>query len=91
MSMLSPSLLRFALIPPMLLALSALAGLAVIIFRQALSAGTGEALMMAWVLTFVVGLPTLILLLGLAGWLRSRKPWARIIPLVGERIPETGQ
>ncbi len=89
--MLSTRLLHLALIPIMLLAFSALAGLAFIVFRLALAAGTEEAWMMGWVLAFVVGLPLLVLLLALAGSRRWRSPGSRIIPLVGEKIPELGQ
>lgn len=91
MSMLSPRLLRFAFLPLMLLAFSVLAGLALLVFRQALAAGAAEAWMMALVLVFVVGLPALVLLLPVAGSWQAQRPRHRIIPLAGEKIPGAGQ
>ena len=90
-SMLSPRLLRFAFLPLMLLALSVLAGLAVLVFQQALAAGAAEAWMMALVLAVVVGLPALVLLLPVAGSWQSRRVRPGTIPLMGEKIPGTGQ
>lgn len=86
--MLSPSQIRLALLPLLMLAVPVLAVLAVIAFQQALAAGTAEVLMMAWVLAFVVGAPALLLLLPLVERVRSRqKAESRIIPPAGEQIP----
>lgn len=89
--MLSPRLLRFAFLPLMLLALSALAGIAVVAFRQAIAAGSAEVWMMAWVLAFMLGLPALMLVLPAAGSLRARLARPGIVPLAGIKIPGTGQ
>lgn len=89
--MLSPRLLRFAFLPLMLLALSVLAWIAVIAFRQAVATGIAEVWMMAWVLAFVLGLPLLMLLLPAAGALLARIARSGTIPLAGEKIPGAGQ
>lgn len=71
--------------------LSALVGLGVAALRQALSIGSAEALLMAWVLAFVVGLPVLIVLLSVLGAAQRDAPRVRIIPFMGVKIPGVGQ
>ena len=55
--MLTPRQARFAFLPLMLVAMSALIGLAVVVFRQGLAQGPEEAWMLAWVLAFTIALP----------------------------------
>jgi len=79
----------------MLVAMSALIGLAVVVFRQSLSQGPEEAWMLAWVLAFTIALPAAMLLMPaisavLAHYTRDDKRHA-IIPRVGEKVPGAGQ
>ncbi|KRB07635.1 hypothetical protein ASD86_07330 [Lysobacter sp. Root690] len=94
-AMLSPRQARFAFLPLMLVAMSALIGLAVVVFRQGLSQGPEEAWMLAWVLAFTIALPAAMLLMPaisavLAHYTRDDKRHA-IIPRVGEKVPGAGQ
>lgn len=93
--MLTPRQARFAFLPLMLVAMSALIGLAVVVFRQGLSQGPEEAWMLAWVLAFTIALPAAMLLMPaigavLAHYTRDDKRHA-IIPRVGEKVPGAGQ
>lgn len=72
------------LLPPALFVLGWL-GLAA--FRQAIGAGPGAALLMAWTLAFVVGLPVMLVLLAVTGRPRARRPGPAIVPLKGGKIP----
>lgn len=85
--MLSPHHTRLALLPLLLLASTAVVGLAVVAFQQALAAGRAEVLMMAWVLAFVLGAPALLVLLPLAGRVPVRRSKDAVIPNAGEKIP----
>ena len=82
---------RFAFLPLMMIAMSALIVLAAIVFRQGLSEGAEEAWMLAWVLAFTVALPTAMLVLPAVGALLSHHTRREIIPLTGEKIPGAGQ
>jgi hypothetical protein len=78
----------FSLAVPATAALLWLGGIAL---QQAVQAGNADALLMAWVLAFVVGLPVLLAILSLAAaFLRygSRHP---IVPHTGVKIPGAGQ
>lgn len=93
--MLSPRQARFAFLPLMLVAMTALIGLAVVVFRQGLSQGPEEAWMLAWVLAFTIALPSAMLLMPavgavLAHYTRDDRRHA-IIPRVGEKVPGAGQ
>ncbi|QWF17318.1 DUF2798 domain-containing protein [Lysobacter capsici] len=93
--MLTPRQARFAFLPLMLVAMSALIGLAVVVFRQGLSQGPEEAWMLAWVLAFTIALPAAMLLMPavsavLSYYTRDDKRHA-IIPRVGEKVPGAGQ
>ena len=72
------------LLPP---ALFVLGWLGLTAFRQAVGAGPGAALMMAWTLAFVVGLPVVLVLLAITGRPRARRQGPAIIPLKGGKIP----
>ena len=79
-----------AFVPALLLAGSALAGLAFLALREAMALGTGEAWLMAWMLAFVVGLPLSLPVLGLARWWQSLGRSARVVPHSGEKVPCAG-
>jgi hypothetical protein len=82
-------LLLFAPLLPLLLA--ALAVLGFVALKQASSLGRPEFWLMAWTVGFVVGLPCIVVALGVAGaWPRHRR-LAAIIPNAGGKIPGTGQ
>jgi hypothetical protein len=72
------------LLPP---ALFVLGWLGLTAFQQAVGAGPGAALMMAWTLAFVVGLPVVLVLLAVTGRPRARRQGPAIIPLKGGKIP----
>ena len=80
-------LARLALVPIALIAVTELLRLALISLQQAFHSGVGEALMMAWVLLFVVGLPVLLLAMPLAGALQRRHTRSGIVPNTGVKIP----
>lgn len=80
-------LLRLALVPITLVVVAVLLRLALISLQQALHAGVGEALMMAWVLFFVVGLPVLLLTVPLAGAFQAHRSRSGIVPHAGVKIP----
>ncbi|MFD1297877.1 DUF2798 domain-containing protein [Lysobacter gummosus] len=93
--MLSPRQARFAFLPLMLVAMSALIGLAVVVFRQGLAQGAEEAWMLAWVLAFTIALPAAMLLMPavsavLAYFTRDDKRHV-IVPVTGEKVPGAGQ
>ena len=81
----------FALLPLLPISLAALVWLGSVAFRLALDAGAGEAMLMAWVLAFVVGLPVLIVLLAVIGALQAHHRGPRIIPIMGVKIPGVGR
>lgn len=72
------------MLPP---ALFGLGWLGLVVFRQALQAGWRDALLAAWTLAFVVGLPIALVLLAVAGRTRQAPGSARIIPSAGGKIP----
>lgn len=78
---------RLALVPITLVAVAVLLHFALISLQQALRAGPGEALMMAWVLFFVVGMPVLVLVVPLAGAIEARLTRSGIVPHAGGKIP----
>lgn len=93
--MLSPRQARFAFLPLMLVAMSALIGLAVVVFRQGLAQGAEEAWMLAWVLAFTIALPAAMLLMPavgalLAHYTRDDKRHG-IVPIAGDKVPRAGQ
>ena len=79
--------LHAALLPLLPPALFGLGWLGLVAFRQALQAGWGDALLMAWTLAFVVGLPIALVLLAVAGRTPHAPGGARIIPSAGGKIP----
>ena len=85
--MLSTRRARLTYLPIMLAALVGLGWLAVIVFRLALESGRGEAWMTAWVLSFVVALPTAMLLLAAFAAVGRSRPAHGIIPNAGVNIP----
>ncbi len=97
--MLTPRQARFAFLPLMLVAMSALIGLAVVVFRQGLAQGPEEAWMLAWVLAFTIALPAAMLLMPavsalLAHYTRGHSEGDTrhgIIPVVGSKVPGAGQ
>ena len=78
--------LQLAALPLLPIALAALVGLGIVVFRHGLATGGAELWLMAWGLAFVVGLPVLLTVLAIAG----RRP-RRVVPYAGEIIPRTGQ
>lgn len=79
--------LHAALLPLLPLALFVAGWLGLVAFQQALQAGWRDALLMAWTLAFVVGLPIALVLLAVAGRTRRAPGGARIIPSAGGKIP----
>ena len=79
--------LHAAVLPLLPVALFALGWLGLTAFHQAVGAGRGAALMMAWTLAFVVGLPAALVLLAVTGRPRARRSGPAIIPPKGGKIP----
>jgi hypothetical protein len=71
--------------------LAALVVLGMVVFREAMHAGRGEAWAAAWVLAFVVGLPVTLVLLAIAGAMQEHARISGIVPVTGEKIPGAGQ
>lgn len=90
-AMLTPRQARYAFLPLMLIAMSALVGLALIVFQQGLAAGPGEFWMLAWVLAFTLALPAAMLVLPIVSGLLSRATRREIVPMAGDKIPNSGQ
>jgi peptidoglycan/LPS O-acetylase OafA/YrhL len=89
--MLSSNRARFAYVLSLLAAFLPVLGLAIVVLKQALMAGTAEAWMMAGVLAVVVGLPMAMVVLSVASWLHQRlKGWS-IVPYAGENVSGAGQ
>lgn len=76
-----------ALLPLLPVALFVLGWLGLTSLRQAVGAGPGVALMMAWTLVFVVGLPVSLVVLALTGRPRAHRHGPAIIPSKGGKIP----
>jgi uncharacterized membrane protein SirB2 len=89
--MLSSPRARFAYVLTVLPALLIMLGLAIVVLRQAVMAGTAEAWMMAGILTVVVGLPLAMVILPVIGWLQRRLRAVSIVPHSGGNVPGTGQ
>ena len=89
--MLSSPRARFAYVLTMLAAFAGVLGLAVVVLKQAVSAGAAEAWMMAGVLAVVVALPLALVLLPIAGWLQRKVRTHGIIPNTGVNVPGVGQ
>ena len=79
--------LQAALLPLLPFALLVLGWLGLAAFHQALGSGRGAALMMAWTLAFVVGLPVALVLLAVTGRPRAHRHGPAIIPPKGGKIP----
>ncbi len=79
--------LRLILAPALALGLTALVCLGILLFGEAAHQGRSEALMMAWVLAFVVGLPVATLALAAAGAWSVHHPRRSILPNTGVKIP----
>ncbi|MCF7223677.1 hypothetical protein L3V18_18095 [Lysobacter sp. TLK-CK17T] len=71
----------------MLIAMSVLAWPAFIVLREGLSAGSGEAWMVLWMLAFVFVLPVTLLLLPSMAALADLARQRDNIPLAGVKIP----
>jgi hypothetical protein len=89
--MLTPRQARFAFLPLMLIAMTALISLAAIVFRQGLEAGPAEAWMLAWVLAFIIALPTAMLVLPILSGMLRHVTLPETVPYAGVKIPRTGQ
>ena len=79
--------LHSVLLPLVPVALFVLGWLGVTALRQALGAGTGTALLMAWTLAFVVGLPLALVALAVTGRPRAHRHGPAIVPTKGGKIP----
>lgn len=79
--------LHAALLPLLPPALFGLGWLGLLAFRQALDAGIGAALLMAWTLACVVGLPIALVLLAAVGRAQRAPRCAGIGPQTGGKIP----
>ncbi len=80
---------RLRLILAALLAIGVVAviSLGFLAMTQAAERGRSETLLMAWMLAFVVGVPTAMLALGAAGAWSIRRPRRAILPNMGASIP----
>jgi len=85
--MLSTRKSRFVYLLVMAAAMVGLLVLAVVLFRQGLAAGPGEALMLGWMLVFTLALPLGLLLLPVAAALAARLGHSTVIPPMGEKVP----
>lgn len=79
--------LRLILAPFLAIGLVALLCLGFLALTQAAERGQSETLLMAWVLAFVVGVPTAMLALAAAGAWSIRHPRRAILPNTGASIP----
>ena len=82
-----PRLVRFALVPLLILGALALIWLGFLLLRQALSIGPAEAAMVAITLVFVVALPVALPLLTLAARWPSHANVPGIVPMTGGKVP----
>lgn len=81
------SRLRLILAPLLAIGMTALLFLGFLALLQAAQRSESEALLMAWMLAFVVGVPTAILALSAAGAWSIRHPRRAILPNTGASIP----
>lgn len=79
--------LRLILAPFLAIGVVALLCLGFLALAQAAERGQSETLLMAWMLAFVVGVPTALLALAAAGAWSIRHPRRAILPNMGARIP----
>ncbi len=79
--------LRLILAPFLAIGVVALLCLGFLALAQAVQRGQSEALLMAWMLAFVVGVPTAMLALAAAGAWSIRHPRRAILPNTGASIP----
>lgn len=79
--------LRLILAPLLAIGVAALLYLGFLALTQAVERGQSEALLMAWMLAFVVGVPIAMLALAAAGARSSHRPRRAILPNTGARIP----
>jgi hypothetical protein len=82
-----PTRHRLILAPILTIGMIALTCLGFLLLGEAMSLGRSEALMMAWVLAFVVGLPAAMLGLAAAGAWSTHRPRRSILPNTGVKIP----
>ena len=88
--MLTPRQARYAFFPLMLIAMTALIGLAVVVVQQGLAAGPDEFWMLAWVLAFVLALPGAMLVLPVVSAVLHAATRRETVPLAGVKIPDAG-
>lgn len=81
------SRLRLIFAPFLAIGVFALLCLGFLALSQAAERGQSETLLMAWMLAFVVGVPTAMLALAAAGAWSIRHPRRAILPNTGARIP----
>ena len=79
--------LRLILAPLLAIGVVALLCLGFLALAQAAERGQSETLLMAWMLAFVVGVPTAMLALAAAGAWSIRHPRRAILPNTGASIP----
>jgi ABC-type transport system involved in cytochrome c biogenesis permease subunit len=79
--------LRLIFAPFLAIGVIALLYLGFLALAQAAERGQSETLLMAWMLAFVVGVPTAMLALAAAGAWSSRHPRREILPNTGACIP----
>ncbi len=78
---------RLILAPFLAIGVVALLCLGFLALMQAAERGQSEALLMAWMLAFVVGVPIAMLALAAAGAWSIRHPRRAILPNTGASIP----
>jgi hypothetical protein len=88
--MLTPRQARYAFFPLMLIAMTALIGLAVVVVQQGLAAGPDEFWMLAWVLAFTLVLPAAMLVLPIISAVLQQATRRETVPVAGEKIPHSG-
>lgn len=81
------SRLRLILAPLLAIGVIGLLCLGFLALLQAAERGQTETLLMAWMLAFVVGVPTAMLALAAAGAWSIRHPRRAILPNTGASIP----
>jgi hypothetical protein len=82
---------RLAILPLLPVALAVLGWLGFVALRESLISGNGAVWLMAWVLTFLIGMPLLVLGLAIAGALQRHQLRRALIPYAGENIPGAEQ
>jgi membrane protein implicated in regulation of membrane protease activity len=88
----SPSrLARLAFALLMLLGLVAVPGLGMLVFGAGFDDGRASAWLVAWMLLFVVVLPTALLAMSIVRMLRVAPTRQATVPYPGQKIPGAGQ